>query len=74
MKIVQLSQPFYHTIIYDFYTAKEVKSIWRELKVLRCKFENKHFNGDPLASDNKLGLHLDQVYHGFLLKPWLVGV
>jgi len=64
MNIVQFSEPFYHTIIYDFYTAKEVKSIWRELKALTGQFKNKHFNGDPKASDNKLGLHLDVFYQG----------
>jgi len=62
MKIVQFSKPFYHTIIYDFYDAAEEASIWQELSVLTPQFKNKNFNGDPLASENKLGLHLDQFY------------
>jgi len=64
MKIVQLTKPFYHTIIYDFYTPKEEASIWEELNFLNQpgKLLDRTFNGDPLASDNKLGLHLDKAY------------
>lgn len=64
MNIVQSSEPFYHTVIYDFYTPAQVANIWRELEEISGQFQNKHFNGDPQASDNKLGLHLDVFYQG----------
>lgn len=64
MKIVQRKEPFFHTIIYDFYSEKEEASIWQELEFLNQpgKFLQKKFTGDGLASTNKLGLHLDLVY------------
>ena len=64
MKIIQFTEPFYHTIIYDFYTPEEEKSIWQEIEFLNQpgKLLDKTFNGDPKASDNKLGLHLDKAY------------
>ena len=64
MKIIQHKEPFFHTIIYDFYNDREEQGIWQELEFLNQpgKFLNKHFTGDGLASNNKLGLHLDKVY------------
>ncbi len=64
LKIVQLKEPFYHTIIHDFYTPEEEQGIWQEIEFLNQpgKLLDKNQNGDPRASENKLGLALDDAY------------
>lgn len=62
MDIRQFKKPFYHTIIYDFYTNDEVKSIWEEIHFL-------HKPGKMTLADNdegyRLTVGLDEIYSGY---------
>ena len=64
MIVENLSEPFWHTIIYDFYTPEEEKLIWQELDYL--DLPNKPLlhaseTGDPEAV-NRSRLFLDNLY------------
>lgn len=64
MRIENLSEPFYHTIIYDYYNSEEEKLIWQELEFLnkKGKLLPPLVTGDPNASPNKVGVFLNQLY------------
>jgi hypothetical protein len=64
MKITILKEPFYHTIIEDYYDEQEQSLIWQELDFLNQpgKLLGREMTGDPLASENKKGIFLDVLY------------
>lgn len=65
MKIENLSEPFHHSIIYDFYNDEEEKLIWQELEFLNKpgKMLSPKETGDYHGSSpNKTGIFLDQLY------------
>ena len=55
-------EPFYHTIIHDYFTPEERELIWDELETLHPKLEGPEVTGDPRASKLKQGLYLDEEY------------
>lgn len=64
MLIKNLSKPFHHTIIYDFYSKEEEEIVWKELEFLNKpgKLFSPKNTGDPRSSPNKTGIFLHQVY------------
>lgn len=64
MEIYNFSEPFKHTIIYNFYTRKEQDLIWEELEFLNKpgKLLSPDKTSDPLSSKNKKGIFLDNLY------------
>jgi hypothetical protein len=64
VRIENLSEPFYHTIIYDYYNSEEEKLIWQELEFLNKegKLLPPLVTGDPNASPNKVGVFLNTLY------------
>ena len=62
MIIENNKEPFYHTIIHDYFTPEERELIWTELETLHPKLEGPEVTGDPRASKLKQGLYLDQEY------------
>lgn len=64
MEIIHYKSPFYHTIIRDFYTEEEQIMMWQEIDFLNQpgKLLPPKYTGDPDASQNKLGLFLDDFY------------
>lgn len=64
MEIFNLTDPFPHVIIYNFYDDAEQKLIWEELRFLNKpgKMHSPEVTGDPAASKNKKSLFLDNLY------------
>ena len=64
MRIENLSEPFFHSIIHEVYTKEEQKLIWQELDFLNKmgKLLPPTETGDPNSSPNKLGVFLDRLY------------
>jgi hypothetical protein len=64
MEILNLSEPFPHIIIHDFYNYEELDLIWEEFKFLNKpgKMDPPELTGDPLASPNKRSIFLDFAY------------
>ena len=64
MEILNLTNPFPHTIVYDFYNGDEQKLIWEELLFLNKpgKMHSPEMTGDPAASKNKKAIFLDRLY------------
>ena len=64
MNLSNLSHPFYHTLIHDFYDDEEQKLVWEELEFLNKpnKLLSPDRTGDPLASPNKKSIFLDALY------------
>jgi hypothetical protein len=64
MKILNLLNPFPHSIIHDFYNLEEQELIWEELTFLNRpnKLLTPDKTGDPSASSNKRGVFLDTLY------------
>lgn len=64
MKIENYKNPFYHTIITDFYNKEEENLIWEELEFLNKpgKLLGPESTGDPLSSPNKKGIFLDDLF------------
>ncbi len=65
MKIFNYKEPFYHTIIHDYYDKTEEKLIWQEIEFLNQpgKLLTPDKTGDENASLNKVGIFLDDLYH-----------
>ena len=55
-------EPFYHTIIHDYFTTEERELIWQELDSLHTRLEGPEVTGDPRASKLKQRLYLDSEY------------
>lgn len=64
MRVENLSEPFFHSIVYDFYNQEEEKLIWQELNFLNKlgKLLPPTETGDPNSSPNKVGVFLDRLY------------
>ncbi len=64
MEIINLSDPFPHSIIYDFYNEDEQRLVWEELIFLNKlgKMHSPDITGDALASENKKSIFLDHLY------------
>jgi Rps23 Pro-64 3,4-dihydroxylase Tpa1-like proline 4-hydroxylase len=64
MRIENLSEPFFHSIVYDFYNPEEEKLIWQELEFLNKlgKLLPPSETGDANSSPNKVGVFLDRLY------------
>lgn len=65
MRIENLSEPFFHSIVYDYYTIEEQNLIWQELNFLNKmgKLLPPTETGDPNSSPNKVGVFLDRLYN-----------
>ena len=63
MRIHNLVNPFPHSIIYDFYSPREMSLILQELHSLKPTMADKSSTGDPRA-EGMIGLSLDQHYWG----------
>lgn len=65
MKIYNYKEPFYHSIIYDYYDENEQNLIWQEIDFLNQpgKLLTPDKTGDENASPNKVGIFLDDIYH-----------
>ena len=61
MRIINLTVPFNHTIIYDYYSPRDESLIWNELNELSPILADKTTTGDPRSS-GMLGLNLDNFY------------
>lgn len=61
MRIINLTVPFNHTIIYDYYSPRDESLIWKELNELSPVLADKKATGDP-RSNGMLGLSLDWHY------------
>jgi Rps23 Pro-64 3,4-dihydroxylase Tpa1-like proline 4-hydroxylase len=61
MRIINLTAPFNHTIIYDYYSPRDESLIWNELNELSPILADKTTTGDPRSS-GMLGLNLDNFY------------
>jgi hypothetical protein len=64
MNLSNLSHPFYHTIIHNFYDDEEQKLIWEELEFLNKpnKLLSPDRTGDLSASFNKRSIFLEELY------------
>ncbi len=64
MRVENLSEPFFHSIVYDYYNIEEQKLIWQELEFLNKpgKMLSPNETGDPNSSPNKVGVFLDRLY------------
>lgn len=64
MNVINLTNPFPHVIIKDFYSDEEMKLIQQEFKFLNQpgKLMDNTKIGDTPAPDHKSGLYLDEVY------------
>lgn len=64
MIVKNLTDPFPHTMFYDFYDKAVLQSIWQELDFLNQpdKLMNNSIIGDTPAPEHKSGLYLDDVY------------
>lgn len=64
MRVENLSEPFFHSIVYDYYNSEEEKLIWQELEFLNKpgKLLPPIETGDPNSSPNKVGVFLDRLY------------
>jgi Rps23 Pro-64 3,4-dihydroxylase Tpa1-like proline 4-hydroxylase len=65
VRVENLSEPFHHSIIYDFYNEEEQKLIWQELeflnkpgKMLPPKETGDYYGSSP----NKTGIFLEELY------------
>ena len=65
MDVFNLSNPFHHTIIHNFYNDEEQKLIWEELDFLNKpnKLLSPDKTADPFASSNKKSIFLDVLYN-----------
>jgi hypothetical protein len=64
MDIETYRDPFYHTIIKNFYNKKEEELIWQEIEFLNQpgKLQHSTLTGDPGGID-KVGIFLDDLYN-----------
>lgn len=64
MEIYNFDEPFKHTIIHNYYNNKEQSLIWEELEFLNKpgKLLSREKTADPLSSENKRGIFLDDLY------------
>ena len=61
MQVKNYKEPFYHSIITDFYTPSELEEVFVEIEDLIVHLSDTRDEGDP-RSDNMKALHLDKVY------------
>lgn len=64
MRVENKSEPFFHSIVYDYYTQDEQNLIWQELNFLNKngKLLPPTETGDQNSAPNKLGVFLDRLY------------
>ena len=61
MRIINLTVPFNHTIIYDYYSPSDERLIWKQHNELSTVLADKRATGDP-RSNGMLGLSFDWYY------------
>ena len=59
MQVKHFKEPFYHTIIYDYFSPSELSEVWQEIDELQQYCKDTRDEGDPRAM-NMTSVHLDK--------------
>ena len=62
MKIQHYKEPFFHTIVYDFFTESQMKNVLQDIDSLRELHTNDDHHKDVLEKDKTESHHVDSIY------------